>query len=353
MPVEVLASYDVGNGRRIELCHGDLADVGPEDASDLLVVSAFPGDYTQTSLSLIGQLARRGLSVGALAADKEADLRATTSCWISKHVEGGRQRYGFDRLLCYEPRTPSLAAETVGDLFRALVPYVGPTTGVATVAMPVLGSGDMARPFDEMLRAILDAARHWMAARLALERLRIVVNTPHRVARADDSFARWSTENPPAPTPAPPLRVDAKLGDAADPSAFDVFISYARADGAATAELVGAALAELRPGTRIFLDKLSIDIGVPWQRRIAESIDASKKVVVVMTPGFLVSKPCQEELNMASLKHMESTEPVLFPIYVLSCERLPLHLRVLNYFECREADQALVRAACQDLVGAL
>lgn len=347
--MEVLATYDVGNGRRIELCHGDLAHVGREDASDLLVVSAFPNDYMPTS-SLIGQLARRGLSVSMLAADKEADLRATTSCWISKHIDGGRHRYGFDRLLCYEPRTPARAAETIGDLFRALVPYVGPTTGVATVAMPVLASGDMARPLDEMLAATLDAAGHWMAARLALERLRIVVRAGS-VGRASESFARWATSNPPA-------RVDAKLGDAAadaaaGPTSFDVFISYARADGATTAELVARALAELRPGSRIFLDKLSIDVGVPWQQRIAESIDASRKVVVVLTPGFLASKPCQEELNMASLKHLESTEPVLFPIYVLSCERLPLHLRVLNYFECREADGALVRAACQDLVGAL
>ncbi len=354
--MDLLGRYEAAKGRRIELCHGDLANVGPEDASDLLVVSAFPDDYYPTASSLIGQLARRGLNVSLLAADKEADLRATTSCWISKRIAGGRARYGFDRLLCYEPRRPAWAAETVGDLFRALVPYVGGTAGISTIAMPVVASGDMARPVDEMLPAILAAGRRWMTAGLALERLRIVIRDPDTVERAADSFSKSSMRNlPAAPSPpAQPLAVDsANDWDSDTVNAVDVFISYARNDGSTTADQIVRGVTALRPATRVFLDKLSIDVGVPWQQHIASSIEASRKVVVVLTPGFLVSKACQEELNMASLKHQESQTPVLFPVYVLSCQQLPLHLRVLNYFECREENPTLIQDACQQLVRAL
>ncbi len=349
----MLATYEVRNERRIEVCQGDLANVGPGDASDLLVVSAFPDDYFPTAPSLIGQLARRGLSVKELAADKEADLRVTTSCWISKRIDGGWGRYGFDRILCYEPRWPPRAAETVGDLFRALVPYVGATAGIRTVAMPVVSSGSMGRPIEEMLPAILDAAVHWMTAGLALERLRIVIRASSMVWTAAEAFSRWRSSNRPEQTTSPVHSVSDEAADATvagDVNPIDVFISYAREDGSATADQIVRAVTALRPATNVFLDKLSIDIGMAWQQHIANSIDASHRVVIVLTPGFLLSRACQEELNMAYLKHQESQAPVLFPMYVLSCERLPLHLRVLEYFDCREQDPTLIKAACENLV---
>lgn len=352
LSVDVLAAYEVRGERRIELCQGDLATDGPSDPSDLLLISAFPDDYLPTASSLIGQLARRGLSVSELAADKDADLRSTTSCWISKLIDGGRERYGFDRILCYEPRAPAQAAEAVGDIFRALVPYVGPTPSVSTVATSVLASGDMARPVDTMLQAILDAGLRWMTAGLALERLRIVSRDERTVREASRSFARWSARNHPYE---PASAVDPSVGDSEDksPDAVDVFISYAREDGSATADSVVRLVTAFRPATNVFLDRLSIDVGTAWQQHIANAIDATKKVVVVLTPGFLLSKVCQEELNMARLKDLESSEPVIFPIYVLSCQRLPLHLRVLNYVDCREENAVLIEAACQSLVRTL
>jgi hypothetical protein len=51
--------------KEIESLEGELTELSPADLVDVLVVSAFPGDYIPTPTSLIGALAARGVSVGA------------------------------------------------------------------------------------------------------------------------------------------------------------------------------------------------------------------------------------------------------------------------------------------------
>jgi len=46
--------------KRIELHQGDLTALTPSEKFDLLIVSAFPNDYTPTPSSLIGALAGKG-----------------------------------------------------------------------------------------------------------------------------------------------------------------------------------------------------------------------------------------------------------------------------------------------------
>ena len=363
-------------GGRLELSSGDLAALGPGDGCDLIVVSAFPGDYTPTAGSLIGALSRHGLAVAELARDPEFDLRSSTSCWLSRPIPGGRGTFGFDRLLCYEPRTPAMAATVVGDVFRALVPFVGPPTGIRDVAMPLVASGDQHRPREEMLSAILSAAEHWMSFGLPLDRLRVVVRdtTPAEpLVRVFESFVKAARVRrseagtrplmpPAADAESNKKPLDGSLRPTDDVAASEqrliagrgrtVFVSYARADGRDVVDEIRSHLSTVAPDVRTLIDVVDIDVGAYWQTRIADLIEASDKVVVIVTDGFWKSKNCLEEYNMALLLHKERPAGVLFPIHARSCP-LPLHLRAINYIDCREADRVRLQDACNQLVSML
>src|SRR5436305_11949872 len=98
-----------GNARCVMLFVGDLASLPERESVDVLIVSAFPDDYEPTPTSLIGALARVGVSVEKLAQAKEVDLRQFSSCWLSRPI--GRPGVHFHRLLCFEPRQPGKAPE--------------------------------------------------------------------------------------------------------------------------------------------------------------------------------------------------------------------------------------------------
>ena len=131
-----------------------------------------------------------------------------------------------------------------------------------------------------------------------------------------------------------------------------VFVSYARADGRDVVDEIRSHLSTVAPDVRTLIDVVDIDVGAYWQTRIADLIEASDKVLVIVTDGFWKSKNCLEEYNMALLLHKERPAGVLFPIYARSCP-LPLHLRVLDYIDCREADRVRLQDACNQLVSML
>jgi hypothetical protein len=297
-------------------------------------------------------LADRGVSVRQLAANPEIDLRTTSSCWLSRPMPAGRD-FGFDRLLCFEPREPQTAVATVGDIFRTLVPFVGAEIGIREVAMPIVAAGDQGVPREEMLSAILAAAGRWMEFGLPLDRLRVVTHDrDHREppTAAFDEFAYAVQKTALAVGPAATVEtVASRMSDGTDAT---VFISYAHADGRPAAEEIRSHISAVAPNVRTLVDVVDIDVGTFWQTRIAELIQSSNTVVLVVTEGFWASKVCLEEYNMARVLNNDRGGGVLFPIYTLTCD-LPLHFRVLNYEDCREADQNLLREACDRLIAAL
>jgi len=330
--MQVLKEIHVKGGGCIQLCHGDLSMLTAEDDVDLLVLSAFPNSYSPTQRSLVGALSRRGISVERLASDKYADLRETTSCWLSKELDV--DECGFRRVLCFEPASAASAADSVGDVFRALVAFVGGQSGASNVAMPLLATGSMRRTVSQMMPAILDSAVHWMETGLPIQRLMIAVEEADDGVAAEE-FERWMSRRV-LPTPADRLDADRPI---------DVFVSYAHVDGSGAARIVHDAIMERRPTAKVFLDELSIVPGVSWQQAIYDSLNDCRAIVALLTPGYLKSIPCQEEINIAMIRNRASERPVLYPFYTRTSE-LPAHLQALQFIDCREVNEAALQSAC-------
>jgi len=338
--MKLLATIDVlGHAnKRIELLKGDLTLLGPGETFDLLIVSAFPNDYIPTETSLIGALYRKGLSVAELAKEKDTDLRANFSCWLSQALPFST--LGFHRILCFEPLVRGSPPAVVGDIFRALTPILGQRTEIKSAAMPIVAAGDQGWPVKDILEPLLDAALHWMEQGLPLDLLKIVAYSDAESAEAEALFSAWARKYESMPTSHPEGQVD-----------FDVFISYAH-ENSEDVDKFERLLTQKHPGIRIFLDRKSINMGMAWQPEIFESLDRCRKVVAMFSPDYLSSKMCKEEFNIAWLRSRESDKDIIFPVYLYSAT-LPTYMKYRNYADCREGDRAKLGSACDQLLLAL
>src|SRR4051794_15578743 len=298
--LDSLSVYHGSDERRIEIYHGDLTALGPEEAVDVLIVSAFPDDYAPTSGSLIGALARKGVSVHTLAQRKAADLRKVCSCWMSEEIDATDPGIRFRRILCFEPVLRGSPPEVVGDIFRSLAPFVIDREPVRSVAMPLVATGDQRVPVAHMIEPLLDAAVHWMALEFPLERLKVVAHTE---ALARDLAREFAALKP---------RYEGFGLRAAAPK-YEMFVSYAHVD-CEVANLVIEEITGVRPGVRLFFDQATLDPGAAWQQTIYEAIDASRYFLALLSPGYLRSKVCQEEFNIALARRRNTGAELLFPL---------------------------------------
>jgi hypothetical protein len=350
--MKVLARWPLqhgGNQRTIELLHGDLSHIPPEHAVDVLVVSAFPNNYTPTQISLIGSLARRGLSVAQLSENKKADLREQFSCWLSHPVEG---KFGFRQVLCVESGWHGPPPDITDDVFRAIAPYLLTDFPNATVAMPVLGTGEQGWPVPQMMEAILTAANAWIRRGLPLKLLKIVV---YSLANADPALQKFreiqnlSSETEKGPDRMAGQPMGPSLGNA--PCYYDVFLSYCRSDSRA-AELMVKSLQEVSPKIQIFHDRISLKTGGSWLVHIAESLDAARHVVALYSAEYWKSRYCMDEFTAALTRQLDTGEHILFPIYFHSAE-IPYLFRNIQYIDCRERDETKLAEASRALAGSL
>jgi hypothetical protein len=333
--LDVLQIHHGEHVRRIEIYRGDLTDLPPEQAIDVLVVSALPNDYLPTPTSLIGALARKGVSVAELARHKAADMRRTGSCWLSDEVAGTHPGIRFRRILCFEPAPGVNPPEVVGDIFRSLAPLVAGDPPVRSVALPLVATGDRRVPIARLLEPLLDAAVHWMSLDFPLERLAIVAHGEAEARRLAEEFAR----------------LKGRYGDFSPPSIaprFDVFLSYSHHEDDAAGFMVEQ-LEQQRPGVRVFYDRRSLDAGVAWQEELYEAIDASSQFLAMLSPRYVDSKVCREEFNIALYRRRETASELLFPVLLYTAD-LPSYMAALvQYVDCREADRAQLRQACRQL----
>jgi len=232
MTFKLLDKIDISDGattRRIALYEGDLTALPLKHRADILIVSAFPNDYSPMTTTLIGALNRSGLSVAKLSANKLYDLRPTSAFWLSHPLGDAFAGMNIGQIACFETRVLGSPPTVVGDLFRGLFPFLDDRRS-QTVAMPVLATGNQGWPADVMMRSILDAALNWLARGLAISELKIVECRPDRAAALAATMADFKARTAVAST-----------RDALQPASFDVFLSFS-SDDAEAADCAKAAL---------------------------------------------------------------------------------------------------------------
>lgn len=125
--------------------------------------------------TLIAALDRKGISVAAMAERKAVDLRQFSSCWLSEVID--QPNAGFQRVLCFEPAYRGKATEVVGDIFRWIIPFTTGQPPLDSVAIPLVATGDQGEDRNDMLRALVDAAVHWLNTGMPLDRINIVLHS--------------------------------------------------------------------------------------------------------------------------------------------------------------------------------
>jgi len=328
--IDTISVRHQNQDRHVELFVGSISALPPEQAVDVLVVSALPDDYRPTRTSLIGALDAAGVSVAKLSVDKEVDLRKFSSCWLSRRIE--MEGVHFRRIRCFEPRFRSeKPEEVVGDIFRSIVPFTTGAPPISQIAMPLLATGVQRALAATMLDALADAAAQWLKQGIPLDRIKIVVRPSIDSPDLREVFARVKVRH---------AATDPKSKES---FRYDLFVSYSQKNSAAIDALV-LALRKHRPGLRIFLDRLELKPGAAWQQQIFESLEHSRKVICALSPEYLGSKICVEEFNIALLRHREAAEEVLLPIYLQTAE-LPAYMRIRQYADVREADPEKIEKA--------
>ncbi|MCP5074829.1 MAG: toll/interleukin-1 receptor domain-containing protein [Rhodobacteraceae bacterium] len=303
--------------RTIALYEGDLAAIPPDHTLDLLIVSAFQDDHIPTPTSLIGSLAGRGLSVAELAADKACDLRKQCAFWLSKPID--QSELNMRRLACFESQMLGQPTALVGDLFRGLFPFIDPDKD-QVVGLPLLSTGDQGWPKRDMMMALLDAATHWLSRGLPISELKIVVRPSPSNAALIDIMRRFRPKDEPSAAPL-----------------TDVFLSYSSLD----LDIATRAEQELLSRSdvsKVFNFRLDIQVGTSWQREIDTAIHGARALVALVSPDYLKSPECQEELMVARLRHKHDG-PFLYPIWWRGGDLgIDQWLRTINIADCREAN---------------
>lgn len=330
---------ELSDTHHIELYLGDLNELPLGENVDVMVISAFPDDYTPTHGSLIGSLHKQGISIEALSKDKLEDKRASSYCWISKPMGKEYPKRRFKQIMCYEPPHAVNPAEAVGNVFRCLASYPITDVSISTVAMPILSTGDAAVPLAEMIEPLVDTAVHWMMNGLPLNRLMLVERSERKAYEMKGAFSILKK------------MYERNTSSTKIKSDYDIFISYCQKNDR-EADYVHSELHLLNPGVKIFMDRIELEPGMAWQQKIFNSLVRCRKIMTLYSPDYLSSKACQEEFNIAQLLHYKKKD-VLFPVYLFNADPLPEYMTFWQYIDCREADIMKLKKACGKLVSGI
>lgn len=366
----------------IQLLHGDLSAIPVEHTTDILVMSAFPGDYTPLKGSLILALKEKGLSVEAMAKDKEVDLRDHVNCWLSKALSAAdQQKFNFKRILCFEPgekiKEPE---EVVGDIFRCINTCAF-DADKNELAMPIIATGYQKIPMQKILPALLQAAYFWLQNGLPINSLKLVVYRQEQAQEALPLFNKFkeslqfentsqykpadgggiSKKSGAAPihlenisnyiAPQPANRSKEKTTAVTLKDGYDYFLSYAHTHSTQVQYFVDELRAK-NNGLNIFYDKDSIPPGGMWIQEISAAIQKADKVLIFLSPDYDKSPVCWDEFQCAKLMEYNRKKSIIQTIYLYGHQEteMPLIMGIYSYIDCREGSNDKINGCISQLL---
>ncbi|XP_072027087.1 uncharacterized protein [Amphiura filiformis] len=333
---------------RIELCIGDITKLPVSDQVDVVLVSAFPWNYSPTPRTLLGALkSNLNIDVNKMSKNKSEDLRSMYNCWISQSLPDGLP---FKRLLCFETKLnfDHRPSELIGNIFRCLVPVLSDKDG--SVITPLLSTGNQGYNEENMLASLTETAMNWMKAGLPLKLLKIVLFARIEDGKVNKSFMRRHEDlcRKFDQIKETYSQKEKEEYDEDVPSEYDVYLSCSEKDSNIATKLEEE-LQKARPDIKICKEYQKLDKDSAWQTDMYDIMRKCARVVPVLTPNYLTSLSCLEQYHLALCCNRRTRRHLLAPLYVHSVENLPTYISLVQYVDCRENDETKLAQSCSDL----
>lgn len=322
--MELVDEIITENGQSLQLLKGDLTQIPTEYKVDLLIISAFPGDYFTSTNSAIGALGDAGLSVGELANDMEADSRSQSHCWLSKEINFRN----IKRILCFEPRERKNPYNLIAGVFQSIAGY-GETYKIKSVAMPLILTGDQGYAGEEVAKELVSTSLFWLRNDSTLNAIRIVERDEDKIVMLKKSFQAIKS-----------LALAPVIA-----AKYDFFISYDRSNGEAVKHIYD----KLKNKFNIFFDQESIDLGANWVNKLNKSMANSERFIICLSKDYIESVNCAYEYSVGCVKMIKKGDGCLLPVYLYSTE-LPDYMQVLNYHDATEGREDKMDKFCEKLI---
>lgn len=170
-PINTLGFETKRGFRTMDLLQGDITAM--ESPVDVLVVSAFANGYTPLPGTVLGALSRQlQINLRHYSERPALDLRAALGTWVSEPI---RETPQFGRIVCVEIVGKAVSIEeALENVFATLLVLEAKGIPIATVAMPLLGTGAQALDAEPVAKALIHHAQHFMDRSGSTSRLMFV-----------------------------------------------------------------------------------------------------------------------------------------------------------------------------------
>jgi len=172
--------------KTIEVHHNDITQL-PFDV-DLLVISAFSGQYFPTPNTVISAL-QENMEISAMyyANEPELDLRNSLGCWVSKKIDGKPIKYlGCVESIARDTCNTGSPEEVISNLFGtiSMMHYRG--VELSSIAMPILGTGNQRTPVEKVLPILIEKSVNALNHNTALKTIYFVEWSEQKAGVIDD-----------------------------------------------------------------------------------------------------------------------------------------------------------------------